>query len=110
MLGKTLGSFQRLTFEKPRLVISSLAILTVVCGYGISKIQINDNPVKWFTPSHPIRVADQELNAHFGGTYMAYLNFDAKEEATSFSKEDIWTFLQNKFQGTYSTIQLKEMQ
>lgn len=110
LLGKILGSFQRLTFEKPRVVISSLAILTVVCGYGISKIQINDNPVKWFTPSHPIRVADQELNAHFGGTYMAYLNFDAKEEATSFSKEDIWTFLQNKFQGTYSTTQLREVQ
>ncbi|MBN1818036.1 MAG: MMPL family transporter, partial [Sedimentisphaerales bacterium] len=31
------------------------------------------NPVKWFSESHPIRVADTELNKHFGGTYMAYL-------------------------------------
>jgi len=45
----------------------------VVAGYGIGRIVINDNPVKWFTPSHPIRVADRVLNEHFGGTYMAYL-------------------------------------
>jgi len=41
--------------------------------YGITRIQINDNPVKWFSKSHPIRQADIELNSHFGGTYMAYL-------------------------------------
>uniref|UniRef100_UPI0035624A79 MMPL family transporter n=1 Tax=Pontiella sp. TaxID=2837462 RepID=UPI0035624A79 len=40
---------------------------------GISRIKVNDNPVKWFTPNHRIRVADQVLNAHFGGTYTAYL-------------------------------------
>ncbi len=37
------------------------------------QININDNPIKWFVKSHPIRVADRVLNAHFGGTYMAYL-------------------------------------
>ncbi len=45
----------------------------IVAGYGISRIQINDNPTKWFVKSHPIRVADRVLNQHFGGTYMAYL-------------------------------------
>jgi hypothetical protein len=49
----------------------------VVAGWGISLIRINDNPVKWFTRSHPIRVADRELNKHFGGTYMAYLEMES---------------------------------
>lgn len=40
---------------------------------GISKIQINDNPVRWFKESHPIRVADSALNQSFAGTYNAYL-------------------------------------
>ena len=26
---------------------------------GVARIQINDNPVKWFTSGHPIRVAEQ---------------------------------------------------
>ncbi|MBI2569128.1 MAG: MMPL family transporter [Candidatus Schekmanbacteria bacterium] len=51
----------------------------VLSAYGISKIHINDNPVKWFTPSHPIRRAADVLNEHLGGTYMAYL---ALEPAT----------------------------
>jgi predicted RND superfamily exporter protein len=49
------------------------AMALVVAIYGITKIQINDNPVKWFKENHAIRVADRVLNHHFGGTYEAYL-------------------------------------
>lgn len=61
-----------------KIILATLAFVALT-GYGITKIQINDNPVKWFTPSHPIRVADQALNEHFGGTYMAYLSLEAAE-------------------------------
>jgi predicted RND superfamily exporter protein len=44
-----------------------------VSAYGITKIEINDNPVKWFKKTHAIRIADKVLNQHFGGTYEAYL-------------------------------------
>jgi predicted RND superfamily exporter protein len=47
--------------------------IVVIAVYGISRIEINDNPIKWFEPEHPIRVADRVLNDHFAGTYMAYL-------------------------------------
>ncbi|MFT7074101.1 MAG: putative RND superfamily exporter protein [Planctomycetota bacterium] len=70
---------------KPILALSVVAL--VVAGWGISKIVINDNPVKWFSPDHEIRVADRVLNEHFGGTYMAYLALDAPEtdwDATAF--------------------------
>ncbi len=60
------------------LVFTLLAL--VVAGYGITRIHINDNPVKWFTKRHPIRVADRVLNRHFGGTYEAYLIFKAGPE------------------------------
>ena len=65
------------TAAKPILVV--LIIITVIAIYGITQIQINDNPVKWFSKSHPIRKADIELNKHFGGTYMAYLVLDSAE-------------------------------
>jgi uncharacterized protein len=78
-LEKILHSIGGLTYSaaKPILVVS--VIITAIAIYGISKIQINDNPVKWFSKSHPIREADIELNKHFGGTYMAYLVLDSNE-------------------------------
>lgn len=53
-----------------------LVIFTAVFGvsiWGITQIQINDNPVRWFKQNHEIRVADKVLNEHFAGTYDAYL-------------------------------------
>lgn len=109
ILGRILSTFQKLTFGKPALVVGSLAFLTALGGYGITKIQINDNPVKWFTKGHPIRVADKELNEHFGGTYMAYLNFDASDSEMAFSKDNLWAALETKFQGTHDATQLQEI-
>lgn len=59
------------TAAKPILVV--MVILAAVAVYGITQVNINDNPIKWFAKSHPIRQADAELNQHFAGTYMAYL-------------------------------------
>jgi len=47
--------------------------VVAVSAYGISLIEVNDNPVRWFRPGHPIRVADRVLNEHFSGTYSAFL-------------------------------------
>lgn len=63
---------------KPIIALSLAAL--AVAGYGISKIEINDNPVNWFTPNHPIRVADRVLNSHFGGTYEAFLVLEGGDE------------------------------
>ena len=60
-----------LRFAKPILVLT-VAIIAI-SGYGISKININDNPVRWFKPSHKIRVADEVLNRELAGTYTAFL-------------------------------------
>ena len=56
---------------KPLLLVfvGALAVAT----YGITQIQINDNPTRWFKESHRIRIADSVLNEHFAGTYEAYV-------------------------------------
>ncbi|WP_417345957.1 efflux RND transporter permease subunit [Ferrimonas sp.] len=64
------------TLAKP-IVAISLAVLALSL-WGISKIQINDNPVRWFKQDHEIRVADRALNHHFAGTYDAYLVLSAQ--------------------------------
>ncbi len=59
------------------ILIIALA-LVLLCAYGVRQIVVNDNPVRWFTPDHPIRVADRVLNEHFAGTYMAFLALEAE--------------------------------
>ncbi len=60
------------------LLLVFVAALTVA-GYGITQIQINDNPTRWFKENHRIRVADSVLNEHFAGTYEAYVVLEQAE-------------------------------
>jgi predicted RND superfamily exporter protein len=69
-----LGHFSYLHWKA---VILTTLLLIAGSAYGISTIRVNDNPVKWFTKGHPIRVADRILNNHFGGTYTAYLTLES---------------------------------
>ncbi len=73
LLGRVVAATgaKSLRFAKPILVATAVAI--AISGYGISKININDNPVRWFKPSHDIRVADTVLNRELAGTYTAFL-------------------------------------
>jgi predicted RND superfamily exporter protein len=59
-----------------RLILISFIAIFALSIEGITRIEINDNPVNWFKADHQIRVADKVLNNHFAGTYDAWLVFD----------------------------------
>jgi len=80
LLTRLLNAAGKLTYTKAKPILIVILIASVVAIYGITRIQINDNPVKWFSKSHPIRKADIELNEHFSGTYMAYLVLDPADD------------------------------
>jgi hypothetical protein len=61
-------------------VIGIAVLLVGVSIAGIFRIQINDNPVRWFKASHPIRIADEVLNRHFAGTYDAFLVLSRQDD------------------------------
>ncbi|MDD5063305.1 MAG: efflux RND transporter permease subunit [Phycisphaerae bacterium] len=82
-LARLLNVGGRFTYKAAKPILIIMLVITAVAIYGITQIKINDNPVKWFSKSHPIRVADTELNKHFGGTYMAYLVLSSVEEDVS---------------------------
>jgi predicted RND superfamily exporter protein len=77
-LGRSLGNLGRVSYKRWKLILVLTLAVLVVSIAGILKIQVNDNPVKWFTANHRIRVADRVLNDHFGGTYTAYLTLREK--------------------------------
>jgi predicted RND superfamily exporter protein len=82
ILEKLLQKAGRFTYSAAKPILVIMLIITAIAIYGITRIRINDNPVKWFSTSHPIRQADIELNKHFGGTYMAYLVLEPAEPNT----------------------------
>ena len=77
---RLVGSF---TLKQSKFIVLACLGLIVLAAYGIQQIRINDNPVKWFNPDHPIRIADKTLNERFSGTYMAYLTLKPKHALSS---------------------------
>jgi hypothetical protein len=59
-------------------LLSSIAVVALA-AYGMEQNRVNDDPVKWFKASSPIRQASRLMNQQFGGTYMAYLVAEADE-------------------------------
>ncbi len=66
-----------LRFRKP--ILAAGIVVLVLSVIGLAKIEVNDNPVKWFKANHPLRVADNVMNDHLAGTYIAYLSVEADE-------------------------------
>ncbi len=70
-----LHGFRDFAWNHNLLIIGSSMVVVVVAVIGLSMLEVNDNPVKWFKQSHPIRIADNVMNKHLAGTYMNYLVF-----------------------------------
>lgn len=96
---RLLVHMSQFTYNRAKLILVVSLLLMIVSGYGITRININDNPVKWFTKSHPIRVADRVLNKHFGGTYEAYLVIDPAQPAKKLDRKEQLLKLKQKITG-----------
>ncbi len=80
MLARALRKSGRFALRRGKLITGLAVLVVAVSVAGIFRIEINDNPVRWFKSSHPIRVADRVLNEHFAGTYDAYVVFSHADE------------------------------
>ena len=78
LLGKLARGLQGLSQNYSRTVLGMSGVLFILAIIGIWQIEINDNPVKWFKSNHPLRHADELMNSHISGTYMANIVFDFK--------------------------------
>ncbi len=87
ILSKVMNAFRNVSKKYSYGIIGAVAVLIVVSAVGLSMIEVNDNPVKWFKKSHPIRQADTAMNNHLAGTYMNYLVFEAEDDDVMKSPE-----------------------
>lgn len=88
-LARGLRVVGRFAFSRGKLISALAVLLVAVSVVGVMRIQINDNPVRWFKSDHRIRVADDALNAHFAGTYDAFLvlEYNDDENVAAFRQE-----------------------
>ncbi|UCD64424.1 MAG: MMPL family transporter [Candidatus Zixiibacteriota bacterium] len=78
-LSRVLNTFRNLSGRRNKSIIAAASVVIVVAAVGLTLIEVNDNPVKWFKKSHPIRQADMAMNQHLAGTYMNYLVFESED-------------------------------
>jgi len=79
-LTRFLNRLSSFSITRQKIILPAALVLILLGTYGLTRIVVNDNPVKWFSKNHPIRIADRILNETFGGTYMAYLVFEGSQE------------------------------
>jgi hypothetical protein len=82
LLARALVKLGRFAFRRGKLITALTVLVLGVSVAGIARIQINDNPVRWFKENHRIRVADKVLNEHFAGTYDAFVVLEANTDET----------------------------
>ncbi|MBY4675479.1 efflux RND transporter permease subunit [Marinobacterium arenosum] len=73
LLARLLSATGRFALLRAKGLLILFAALAALSLYGVSQIQINDNPVRWFKQDHRLRVADRVMNEHFAGIYDAFL-------------------------------------
>lgn len=105
MLERLLPKLGRASLAHGKLVVIVALALVGFGLWGASKIQINDNPVRWFKSDHPIRIADATLNRHFAGTYDAYVVLEADTAAL---KSEYATVV-DSIEGTELKTQLQQL-
>jgi predicted RND superfamily exporter protein len=79
VLARLMHGFRNLAWKRNVSIIVVALVVVVTAAVGLTMIVVNDNPVKWFKKSHPIRQADITMNSHLAGTYMNYLVFQGEE-------------------------------
>ncbi|MCJ8269680.1 MAG: MMPL family transporter, partial [Psychrosphaera sp.] len=80
LLSNMLQRIAAISYKYSKSLMILIIGLVVASVYGIQTIKVNDNPMKWLHPTHPIRVADNFINDNFGGNYLVYLTFSTKKQ------------------------------
>lgn len=68
VLERALGQAARLVSSRPRAVITAALVLSALALVAASRVHVDTTFKRQFGATHPVRAADDALNAAFGGT------------------------------------------
>ena len=99
-LAKSLEKLGIFSVKRVKIILIAFIALFALSIEGITRIEINDNPVNWFKADHEIRIADKALNQHFAGTYDAWLVFNNNKNDESKALLDFEQLLTSQDAGS----------
>ncbi len=110
LLDRLLDAWGANIFRFRKLVLVFGLAATVIFALGLPLVVMDMNPITFFPQSHPMRIADQEVNDELGGSANLNLMFtgDAQSHEIMAAMDDVQTFLE-KFPETGSTLSMATM-
>ena len=72
-------SLHRLVTRRRPIVLIIAALIALAAAPGLTQIEVNDNPVRWFRADHEVRQATDDLSRALPGTFTAGLVATATE-------------------------------
>ncbi|MBN1880480.1 MMPL family transporter [bacterium] len=103
LMGRAMRWMGIMTYKRSTAILFITVLVMGFSIFGISLIKVNDNPVKWFTEDHPLRIADTVLNDHFDGTYTAYLTLSGTPNQTKTCREEA-AAIRNEAKARFETL------
>ncbi len=100
-LSRLLKGIAHTSYNWAKSLVLLIVVILIGSYYGIKSIEVNDNPMKWLHPEHPIRVADEFINDNFGGNYVIYLALSKQHQSGDI--EHINTALNQQLAGLESS-------
>ena len=101
-LNRLVRRLGRLATHRRRLIGVAFAALAVLALPAISRIEVNDNPVKWFKPGSEVREATEALNERLPGTFGANLVL-ATDDPDNFTQPEMLVLLKGLAEHWEST-------
>ena len=82
-------------FNRRSVIIAGFVILTVLSAIGIPSVELDSNPLNYYSPESTVRVVNSIINEHFGGstTMSVVLEGDIKSPQVPNQIDKIQTFL-----------------
>ncbi|MGM0381024.1 MAG: efflux RND transporter permease subunit [bacterium] len=75
--------------DYPKTILAVGLVIVLLGLYGMTMIEVNDNPTRWFLSGHPIRQADKYFNNAFAGSYPAYMVLENESADGWYSPESL---------------------
>ena len=80
-LARAVRGIGRVTARRSRLLVLALVAAVAVAVPAIPRINVNDNPVRWFRADHEVRTSTELLNERLPGTFGANLVLRGEPDA-----------------------------
>ena len=80
LLGRALGGLGRVSYNRWKLTLVLTMLTLVASVIGISRIRVNDNPVKWFTPEGKMMRRGLGCWPYYARVVSGYYEIDAEQE------------------------------